>query len=324
MCALGITSPSTLATKTLTEDEFWSLCSKIVDNNLMPSIDRLEADGVKTLEGSTVSEHAVLLMFDLMTMREMRRAIKYGHPGRVLCMLKFWTPMFYASGSYNYAHECMELLHNYHHDWPRDTANVLLSGMLVNNTGEEDGFLECDLDVEHLNERVKDRVDEPNITPETLAKVTPALGHVRYAAEQLFADMGVDAINQHHANVRQQKDIEILVGHLNKANIFRFSLDRQSEHAVIDVYRHRLYQLAGPSGSHAKHLSRHKLRLRTRHGLNSDTYQNTGTTDSPSEFAHARDHAITEFTLGDRDDIQSDGKQDYSDDEDSHEDYIMD
>jgi len=63
------------------------------------------------------------------------------------------------------------------------------------------------------------------ITPETLAKVTPALGHVRHAAEQLFADVGVDAINQHHANVCQQKDIEILVGHLNKANIFRFSLD---------------------------------------------------------------------------------------------------
>jgi len=46
--------------------------------------------------------------------------------------------------------------------------------------------------------------------------------------------------------------------------------------------------------------------------------------DSPSEFAHARDHGVTEFTLGDRDDIQSDGEQDYYDDEDSHEDYIMD
>ena len=86
--------------------------------------------------------------------------------------------MFYEGGSYNYAHECMELLHNYHHDWPQDTANVLLSGMLVNNMGEEGGFLEGDLDVEHLNERIKDCVNEPNVTPETLAKVTPALGHV--------------------------------------------------------------------------------------------------------------------------------------------------
>lgn len=49
--------------------------------------------------------------------------------------------MFYAGASYNYAHECMELLYNYHHDWPRDTANVLLSGMLVNTTGKEDGSL---------------------------------------------------------------------------------------------------------------------------------------------------------------------------------------
>src|SRR6202042_1061186 len=82
MRALGITSPSALGTQTLTAGEFWPLCSKIVDNNLMPSIDRLEADGVKMLEGNTVSGHAILLMFDLMTLRKMRRAIKYGHPGR--------------------------------------------------------------------------------------------------------------------------------------------------------------------------------------------------------------------------------------------------
>jgi hypothetical protein len=237
-------------------------------------------------------------------------------------MLKYWTPMFYAGGSYNYAHECMELLHNYHHDWPWDMANVLLSGMLVNNTGEEGGFLECDLDVEHLNERVKDRVDELNVTPETLAKVTPALGHVQHAVEQLFTDVGVDEINQHHVNVRQHKDIKILVGHLNKANIFHFALDRQSNHSVLDLYRYGLYRLAGTSGGHSKHLSRHKLQLQTQHGMGSDTYQNPGGTDSGhSEFIHARDNEVTEFILGDRDGIQLDDEQ--SEDEDRPTDYIV-
>jgi len=112
----------------------------------------------------------------------MCHAIKHGHPGRILCMMKFWTPMFYAGGGYNYAHELMELLHNYHHDWPQDTADVLFAGMLVNTTGGENSFLEGDLDCEHLNRKIKGRTNEPNVTPEVLAKVTPALGHMRHAA----------------------------------------------------------------------------------------------------------------------------------------------
>lgn len=128
--------------------------------------------------------------------------------------------------------------------------------------------------VDHLNKRIKGRVDEPNMTPETLVKVTPALGHVQHMAEQVFADIGVTT-NQHHAKLQQTKDIEILVLHLKNVKIFQFSFDRSSEHTVTDLYRHGLYQLAGPSGGHAKHLVRHKLCLRTQHGIDMDTYQNT-------------------------------------------------
>jgi hypothetical protein len=52
-----------------------SLCSQIKPQLLMPSLDRLEADGVRTVPG-TPSGHAILLMHDLMTLREMCHAIK--------------------------------------------------------------------------------------------------------------------------------------------------------------------------------------------------------------------------------------------------------
>ncbi|KAK7021001.1 hypothetical protein R3P38DRAFT_3318279 [Favolaschia claudopus] len=106
----------------LSQDGYKSLCIQVVTQFLLPSIDRLESEGTKLLPASTESGNAVLLMHDLMTMREMRHAIKHGHPERVERMLKYWTPIFYAGGSYNYANELMELLHNLIHDWPSEAA----------------------------------------------------------------------------------------------------------------------------------------------------------------------------------------------------------
>jgi hypothetical protein len=329
MAALNITKTTEFDAQAVSEDEFMSLCTRIVDTYVIPSPDRLEADGIKTVEGDTVSGHAVLMMFDLMTLREMRHAIKHGHPSRILRVMKFWTPMFYAGGSYNYAHELMELQHNYHHDWPRDTADVLFAGMLVNPTGEENGFLEGDLDCEHLNLKVKGRTDEPNMTPEVLAKITPALGHVRRTTEQLYTDIGVEEMNQYHAHVRQTKDIEILVQHFIKANIFHFALDRPSEHVVVDLYRDGLHRLGGTAGGHAKHLMRHKLRLRTRHGTATDTYQNVGNMErllDDEELADAQDHNQSEFTLSDEDDSDNlhlyNEREASDEDDDSHMDYM--
>ncbi|KAJ7827097.1 hypothetical protein B0H13DRAFT_2374013 [Mycena leptocephala] len=116
MVILDVASPSELSRQKLSSNEFKALCLRIVAEFLLPSIDRLEADEVKNLPGSTQSGNAVLLMHDLMTIREMRHAIKHGHPERMERMLKYWTPMFYAGGGFNYANESMELLHNLNHD----------------------------------------------------------------------------------------------------------------------------------------------------------------------------------------------------------------
>ncbi|KAF7968891.1 hypothetical protein HWV62_28926 [Athelia sp. TMB] len=294
-----IIEPSQFNTLNLSRDSFMLLCANMVDSHILPSPDRLEADGVKTLEGETVCGHAVLTAHDLMTLREMRHAIKYGHPTRISRILRYWTPMFYAGRGYNYSHELMELMHNETHDWPRDSADVIIAGMLVNPSGEDGNFLEGDLDCEHLNEKIKGRTHEPNITPATLAKITPALGHARHLTDRLYQEVGAEAVNQHHAHVRQTKDVEILVAHFKKANVFNFAHDSTSKHTVTDLYRHGLFRLAGPSGGHAKHLARHKLRLRTRHGNSNDTFPSHASFLDEEEALDAEDRTELPFTLDD-------------------------
>ncbi|KAJ7506208.1 hypothetical protein B0H11DRAFT_2169972 [Mycena galericulata] len=234
-----------LAKHKLNFEEFQRLCTSIADTFLLPSIDRLEADGIKKIRGSTVSGHAVLLTHDLMTLREMRHAIKHGHPGRIRRMLKYWAPMFYAGGSYNYAHETMELLHNIIHDWPKQTAEILEAGMLFNTKGGPADFLEGDMGVEHFNDVIKEHVHGSNASPALLEKI--------HLTAQMYRDLGVEDLNQHHAKVRQHKDV------------FDFGNDKISKQNVVDLYRHGLSRLAGSTGGHAKHLARHKLRFRTRH-----------------------------------------------------------
>jgi hypothetical protein len=70
------------------------VAAKVVETYVLPSPGRLEALRIKPIKGHTMSGHAVLLMHDLMTLREMHNAIKRGHPSRILHVLKFCCPCF--------------------------------------------------------------------------------------------------------------------------------------------------------------------------------------------------------------------------------------
>ncbi|KAJ6612480.1 hypothetical protein B0H10DRAFT_1807499, partial [Mycena sp. CBHHK59/15] len=265
MVILKVSTPQGLEKLHLSAAAFEKLCNEIVAQFLLPSLDRLEAEEVKTLPGSPESGNAVLLMHDLMTLREMRHAIKHGHPERMERMLKYWTPMFYAGGSFNYANELMELLHNLNHDWPSDISPILRNGMLMNNQGKATTFKETDIRVEQFNKTIKSHAHGANARPGLLEKITPAIGHIQELTEQIFEDLGVSDEDQHHAKVKQHKDIMILLNHLCQFNIFDFLQDKLTEHTMVDLYRTGLHRLAGPDGGHAKHLRRHVLRSRTRH-----------------------------------------------------------
>ncbi|KAJ6536865.1 hypothetical protein B0H19DRAFT_962392 [Mycena capillaripes] len=271
MVSLGLQSMAQLAKhKILNFPAFQRLCASIADKFLLPSVDRLEADGIKKMRGSTASGTAVLLTHDLMTLREMRHAIKHGHPSRVRRMLKYWAPMFYAGGSYNYTNETMELLHNIVHDWPTQTAEILEAGMLLNTQGGPANFLEGDMGVEHFNDVIKEHVKGSSATPALLEKIVPALGHIQHLTMHMYKDLGVEDVNQDHSKVRQHKDVEILTGYFTSSKLFDFNNDKISQQTMVDLYRHGLRRLAGSTGGHAKHLARHKLRFRTRHNAEED------------------------------------------------------
>ncbi|KAJ7626744.1 hypothetical protein B0H17DRAFT_1188009 [Mycena rosella] len=267
MVVLNVSPPQGLEKLHLSASAFETLCNKIVAQFLLPSIDCLEAEEVKTLPGSTESGNAVLLMHDLMTLREMHHAIEHGHPERMERMLKYWTPMFYAGGSFNYANKLIELLHNLNHDWPSDISPILRNGMLmlIKNQGKATTFKETDIRVEQFNKTIKSHAHGANARPGLLEKITPAIGHIQELTEQIFEDLGVLDEDQHHAKVKQHKDIMILLDHLCQFNIFDFLQDKLTEHTMVDLYRTGLHRLAGPDGGHAKHLCRHVLRSRTRH-----------------------------------------------------------
>lgn len=94
MVLLKVSSPEKLYDTVMPVMTFKTLCGQIVRQFLMPSIDRLEAIGVKKIGGNAESGNAVLLMHDLMIVQEIRHAIKHGHPERMQRILKHWTPMF--------------------------------------------------------------------------------------------------------------------------------------------------------------------------------------------------------------------------------------
>ncbi|KAJ7211427.1 hypothetical protein C8J57DRAFT_1605879 [Mycena rebaudengoi] len=260
MVVLNLKTPADLSQQTLTPQGFSVLCDRIAAEFLLPSVDRLEADGVKTLSGATESGNAVLMMHDIMTIREMRHAVKHGHPERMERMLKYWMPMFYAGGSFNYANEGMELLHNLNHDWPPDISPLLRGAMIMNNQGKPHTNKETDIRVEQFNKTVKSHAHGANARPGLLEKITPAIGHVQELTEQIFEDLGVNDEDQYHTKVRQHKDVAIILNLLCDANIFEFAKDTASPHSMIDLYRFGSHRVAGHDGGHERHLRRHHLR----------------------------------------------------------------
>ncbi|KAF8998376.1 hypothetical protein BDQ17DRAFT_1391746 [Cyathus striatus] len=245
-----------------------SKIATVIVEDFCNSPDCLEGMEVKTLLGGTVNGHTVLLFHDILTLREMHDAVKQGHPTRVLHIIKFWMPMFYAAGCYNYSNECMEMLHNIIHDWPTPYADIAFKGMFFNPQGWVEDFKPTDIRVEHLNDCIKERAH-------VLEKIVPAMGYVQDLTDHIFDEMGVEDLNQIHRHVSQNKDILIILQHLVVYHIFNFSLDTPSSHAVTDLLTHGLNWVAGANGGHRHHLARHTLCLRERHiladGLASDS-----------------------------------------------------
>ncbi|KAJ8087328.1 hypothetical protein PM082_006158 [Marasmius tenuissimus] len=207
MAEAGVNVLEDFGKLTFTQESFDDLCHRVAAKYIVTSPDRLEVEGVKKIDGSTMCGNTVILNHNLMTLREMRHAIMHGHPLRILSILKYWAPMFYTGGGFNYAQETMEILHNVTHDWPKDSASVLLAGMLCNTQGNSDSFKECDLLNEHCNKTIKDHIDGANTTPTTLQHQSPALGHLQVLRDTVYSELGVERANQKHMKVSQSQRV---------------------------------------------------------------------------------------------------------------------
>jgi hypothetical protein len=130
-----------------------------------------------------------------------------------------------------------------------------------------DAITEGDLRVEQLNDAIKEQAHGVNATPEYLEKITPAIGIIQHLTKHIYEDLGVKELNQHHAKVRQHKDIHILLDHLIEGKIFQFCKDKVSDHALVDLYQNSLQCLAGEGGGHARHLAWHLATLCTCHSV---------------------------------------------------------
>jgi hypothetical protein len=88
-------------------------------------------------------------------------------------------------------------------------------------------FVEGDMDEEHLNGKIKVKMEELSTTPETLEKITPAMGVSRDATDCIYSEVGVESMNAHHAKVCLDKDVLIFVDHLLAHGIFSFLTDME-------------------------------------------------------------------------------------------------
>lgn len=168
------------------------LAANLVDSFLVTSVNRAETERVKTVKGDSVVGHAMITFQLINLLSELTSSVKLGHPTRLLGCLKLTYPIFYAGGSYNYASEIGELLHNVTHDWPPDSAEILVSSLLVNTTGRPDGFKELDIHGEHENDVIKAHTKGPNMTPNTLGQLSPAMGVIAEITANHYEELGVE------------------------------------------------------------------------------------------------------------------------------------
>lgn len=275
-----------------------TLATRVVDQFVIPPTSRLEDEGIKLVKGESETGHAMQLLHDLMTLEEMHDAVKRGHPTRALRTIKFWMPMYYAAGSYNYSNECMETLHNVTHDWPTPYSDVAFKGMFFNPRGRIEDFKSTDIRCEHLNDRVKERAQGPNANPSVLEKVVPAMGHLQNLTDKVFEQLGVEDTNQKHSHVKQQADVRILLRHFTEHSIFEFSKDKSSPHGVTDLYRTGIRRVSGAKGGHRLHLERHKMRMYERHGNVRGSVRDGGEVESQTDVDQEGSAAPIQFTLG--------------------------
>ncbi|KAG9123824.1 hypothetical protein FRC07_013844 [Ceratobasidium sp. 392] len=178
--------------------------------------------------GDMVYEGAVYFLRDALNLEELFDAVKCGHSGRILSVLKLFAISFRGSGRPQYARALLRLIHHCEVVWPPKLRDLILQNWLANPTGRPKGFVELDLVQEHLIYWIKRELTYvkrvysahgSNETWEWLTMITPCIGALRTLTRD-FNEMIGNYRTTHHSSPDKTRDILKIIESLEKYKVY--------------------------------------------------------------------------------------------------------
>ncbi|KAG8740874.1 hypothetical protein FRC12_015852 [Ceratobasidium sp. 428] len=198
----------------LSHDNGWERLTSVVST----AITRFTTP--ETAEDDDVLRNSILFIRDALLFRCFATSIKCGNMAMVELILKIWAISFRGAGRTQYAGELLRLRHNLVHAWPKPLRELILSNMLVNMTGKENGWKETDLLQEHLNYWIKAvyKARGPNATWKWLSEISTCILALRELATQVNTSLA-PRNSSRHTTPNLQADLDALVKSLVESKI---------------------------------------------------------------------------------------------------------
>ncbi|KAG8706259.1 hypothetical protein FRC09_002499 [Ceratobasidium sp. 395] len=207
--------------------------------------DRLYADP-DAKAGDMVYEGAIYFLRDALNLEELFDAVKCGHSGRILSVLKLFALSFRGSDRPQYARALLRLIHNCEVVWPPKLRDLILQNWVVNPTGRPKAFVELDLVQEHLIYWIK-RVYSAhgsNETWEWLTMITPCIAALRTLTNDVNEMIG-NYRTTRHSSPDKMRDILKIIDSLEKYKVYEVQKGRTFDGKCDPVVDAQALGLAG-------------------------------------------------------------------------------
>ncbi|QRV80148.1 hypothetical protein RhiJN_08163 [Ceratobasidium sp. AG-Ba] len=206
----------------LSDDEAWAELRRVVSNAVNCFTTPEEADTDDVLRNS------MLFIRDALLFRCFITSIKCGNTAMIELILKVWAISFRGAGRTQYATELLRFRHNLVHAWPKPLCDLVLSNMLVNMTGNQNGWKETDLLQEHMNYWIKIiyKARGSNASWKWLSEISPCITVLRELATQVNTTLAPRNSN-HHTTPNLQADLEALTKSLEESKVHEYNPARR-------------------------------------------------------------------------------------------------
>ncbi|QRV84918.1 hypothetical protein RhiJN_12934 [Ceratobasidium sp. AG-Ba] len=193
----------------LSDDEAWEQLKSVVSTAITRFTTPEEAGTDDVLRNS------ILFIRDALLFRCFVTSVKCGNMAMIELILKVWATLFRGSGRSQYVSELLRLRHNLVHAWPKPLRDLILSNMLVNMTGNKNGWKEI-----HSSRAYEllDKARGPNATWKWLAEISPCISTLRELAAQVNTSLAARNSN-HHTTPNLQADLEALTKSLVESKV---------------------------------------------------------------------------------------------------------